>query len=208
MNTQRNRLTEPQHTQQEVENATEEVAPEIDAEMLRKYVAYAKRNCFPTMTSEAQGEIREFYVDLRSKGADEDDPIPVTARKLEALVRLAEASARIRLSNTVSESDAQRAVDIVQSCLDDIGIDPETGQFDADVVETGQSKTQRDRIMEVEDLISDIEEEYEKGAPIDEVIERAEEEKGMEERKVEKELDKLRRNGEIYEPSQGHLRTT
>lgn len=207
MNTQRNRLTDPQHSQQEVENATEDVAPEIDAEMLRKYVAYSKRNCFPTMTPEAQNEIREFYVDLRSKGADEDDPIPVTARKLEALVRLAEASARIRLSNTVNESDAQRAVNIVQSCLDDIGIDPETGQFDADVVETGRSKSQRDRIQEMEDLIGDIEEEYEKGAPVDEVKERAEE-KGMDERKIEKELDKLRRNGQIYEPAQGHLRTT
>ncbi len=76
---------------------------DIEPDLLRKYVAYAKRNCFPTMTEEAKSRIEDFYVDLRLKGQDEDAPVPVTARKLEALVRLAEASARIRLSDTVDE---------------------------------------------------------------------------------------------------------
>ncbi|MUW15542.1 AAA domain-containing protein, partial [Halorubrum sp. CBA1125] len=161
LNTQRSELPTSEFTAQEVENVTEEVAPEIDADLLRKYIAYAKRNCYPTMTDEAKGIIEEFYVDLRAKGADEDAPVPVTARKLEALVRLAEASARLRLSDTVDRSDAERATDIVESCLQDIGVDPETGQFDADVVETGTSKSQRDRIKNVKGLIADIEDEYE-----------------------------------------------
>jgi Predicted ATPase involved in replication control, Cdc46/Mcm family len=186
---------------------TEEVAPDIDADLLRKYIAHAKRSCFPTMTDEAKAAIREFYVDLRSKGADEDAPIPVTARKLEALVRLAEASARVRLSDTVDEEDAERSVDIVRSCLQDIGVDPETGQFDADVVETGTSKTQRDRIKNIKGLISDIEEEFEEGAPIEEVLDRADE-IGMDASKAEDEIEKLRRKGEVYEPKQDHLRTT
>jgi len=207
LNTQRDRIATSEFTQQQVDDVTEEVAPDIDADLLRKYIAHAKRSCFPTMTDEAKAAIREFYVDLRSKGADEDAPIPVTARKLEALVRLAEASARVRLSDTVDEEDAERSVDIVRSCLQDIGVDPETGQFDADVVETGTSKTQRDRIKNIKGLISDIEEEFEEGAPIEEVLDRADE-IGMDASKAEDEIEKLRRKGEVYEPKQDHLRTT
>ena len=207
LNTQRERVATSEFTQQQVDEVTEQVAPEIDAELLRKYIAHAKRSCFPTMTDEAKATIRDFYVDLRSKGADEDAPIPVTARKLEGLVRLAEASARIRLSDTVDTEDAERSVSIVRSCLKDIGVDPETGQFDADVVETGTSKTQRDRIKNIKQLIAEIEDEFEEGAPLDEVLDRAGE-IGMDASKAEAEIEKLRRKGDVYEPRQGHLRTT
>lgn len=173
INTQREELASSEFTPEQVAEVTQEVAPEIDAELLRKYIAHAKRSCYPTMTEEAKDLIEEFYVNLRSKGADEDAPVPVTARKLEAMVRLAEASARVRLSDTVERIDADRATDIVESCLKDIGVDPETGQFDADVVETGTSKSQRDRIKNIKGLIADIEEEYQEGAPVEEVLDRA-----------------------------------
>ncbi|WP_284012553.1 minichromosome maintenance protein MCM [Halobaculum litoreum] len=209
LNTQRERMATSNFTQEQVDEVTQEVAPVIDAELLRKYIAYSKRNCFPTMTDEARAAIREFYVDLRSKGADEDAPVPVTARKLEALVRLSEASARVRLSDTVEEEDATRVIDIVRSCLQDIGVDPETGQFDADVVETGTSKSQRDRIKNIKELIGTIADEYddEPGAPVDTILERADE-VGMDAGKAEKELEKLRTRGEIYEPQSGYVRTT
>ncbi|ELZ38737.1 LAGLIDADG family homing endonuclease [Halorubrum tebenquichense] len=207
LNTQRAEVPSSEFTAEEVDAVTQEVAPEIDAELLRKYVAHAKRSCYPTMTDEAKDIIEEFYVDLRSKGADEDAPVPVTARKLEAMVRLSEASARVRLSDTVEREDADRATDIVESCLKDIGVDPETGQFDADVVETGTSKSQRDRIKNIKGLIADIEEEYQEGAPVDEVLDRAGE-IGMDPGKAEQEIEKLRTKGEVYEPKQGHLRTT
>ena len=207
LNTQREELASSEFTSDQVAEVTEQVAPEIDAELLRKYIAHAKRSCYPTMTEEAKELIEEFYVDLRSKGADEDAPVPVTARKLEAMVRLSEASARVRLSDTVEREDADRATDIIESCLKDIGVDPETGQFDADVVETGTSKSQRDRIKNIKGLIADIEEEYEEGAPVDEVLDRAGE-IGMDPGKAEGEIEKLRTKGEVYEPKQGHLRTT
>jgi len=194
-------------TEEEVDTVTDEVAPTIEPELLRKYVAYAKRNCFPTMTEDAKEVIEDFYVDLRLKGQDEDAPVPVTARKLEALVRLAEASARMRLSDTVEESDADRAVEVALYCLKQIGIDPETGEFDADVVETGQSKSQRDRIKDIKGIINEIEDEYDEGAPIDIVVERAEE-VGIDESKAEHEIEKLKQKGEVYEPRMDHLRTT
>ena len=206
LHTHRENTTTSNVSEEEVENVTENVEPEIDAELLRKYIAYAKRNCYPMMTEEAKAEIRDFYVDLRAKGQDQDAPVPVTARKLEALVRLAEASARMRLSDTVEREDAERVIEIVRSCLQDIGVDPETGEFDADVVETGQSKTQRDRIKNIKTVISEIEAEYDEGAPIETVLDRAEE-MGMERSQAEHEIEKLRRQGDVYEPTTDHLRT-
>ncbi|MFB6174326.1 MAG: minichromosome maintenance protein MCM, partial [Halobacteriales archaeon] len=207
VSTQHARMASPDTPQEAIEEATETVEPAIDPELLRKYVAYAKRNVFPSMTEAAREHMQEFYVDLRARGMEEDSPVPVTARKLEALVRLAEASARVRLSDTVEVEDAERAVEIVRYCLEDIAIDPETGEFDADIVETGTSKTQRDRIKNVKELIAEIEDEYEDGAPVDEVIERA---AGMdiEASKVEHEIEQLKQKGELYEPRTNYLRTT
>ncbi|OYR81330.1 ATPase, partial [Halorubrum sp. E3] len=61
LNTQREELASSEFTSEQVAAVTEEVAPEIDSELLRKYIAHAKRSCFPTMTDEAKDLIEEFY---------------------------------------------------------------------------------------------------------------------------------------------------
>lgn len=86
------------------------------------------------------------------------------------------------------------------------------GTDTSDVVETGESeqattKTQRDRQENVKWLISKIEEDFGKGAPVEEVLDRAGE-IDMQPSKVEEEIENLRRKGEAYEPKQDHLRTT
>ncbi|PSQ42110.1 AAA family ATPase [Halobacteriales archaeon SW_7_68_16] len=207
LNTQRAELHSPDVTEDQVEAVTDEVEPAIDADLFRKYVAYAKQRCHPRMTEAAREAIQEFYVDLRVEGTGEDAPVPVTARKLEALVRLAEASARVRLSDTVEQADADRAIEIVRSCLEDIGVDPETGELDADIVETGTSKSQRDRIQTLKEVIEDVERDYDEGAPVDEIRERAEE-IGVDPGNIEHEIEKMKQRGEVYEPSTGCLRTT
>jgi replicative DNA helicase Mcm len=196
----------PNVSEEAAKTAGRNVEPDIDPDLLRKYVAHAKRSCFPTMTEEARESIREFYVDLRMEGQGEDNPIPITARKLEALVRLAEASARVRLSDTVEQRDAERVIEIVRSSLKDVGVDPETGDFDADMIETGTSKTQRDRIKNIKGIIKELEQEYDDGAPTEEVLDRAEA-AGIERSKAEHQIQKLRDRGEVYEPRTDHLRT-
>jgi replicative DNA helicase Mcm len=205
LHTHRSNVATSNVSQEEVDSVTEEVEPAIEADLLRKYVAFAKRECYPTMTEEAKEAIREFYVTLRGQGEGDDSPVPVTARKLEALVRLAEASARIRLSDTVTTEDTDRVIEIVRSSLEDVGMDPETGEFDADMVEAGTSKSQRDRIKNVKGIIRELQEEYERGAPFEEVIDRAEQ-AGIDRSKVEHEIQKLKNKGDIYEPQTDHLR--
>jgi replicative DNA helicase Mcm len=207
LHTHRENVAAANVSQSDVDEQTEDVEPTIDADLLRKYVAHAKRSCYPTMTAEAREAIEDFYVDLRSRGEGEDAPVPVTARKLEALVRLAEASARVRLSDTVEEADAERVIEIVRKSLEDVGMDPETNEFDADMIEAGTSKSQRDRIKSLKKIIEELEDEYEEGAPYDEIIAMAQE-NGTDRDKAEHEIEKLKQRGEVYEPSQGHLRTT
>ncbi len=67
--------------------------------------------------------------------------------------------------------------------------------------------SERERIKSVKHLIGDIEEEYDDGAPVDVLLERANE-IGMDRSKLELEIDKLKQKGEVYEPSTDTLRTT
>lgn len=182
--------------------------PPIPMDMLPAYITYARDEVMPELSEGAKEVVHDFYVDMRSKGEGEDSAIPVTARKLEALIRLAEASARIRLSEEIEEVDAQRAIQIVQKSLEDVGIDPETGEPDADIMETGKSKTQRDRIKSVESLIKELEPEYqEDGVPLEVLYEKAEEH-GFDQSKVEHAVEGMKQAGEVYEPSNKHIRTT
>jgi len=181
---------------------------DIEQEILKKYIAYARRNIFPEMTDTAKSAIRDFYVDLRNnEDSGENDAIPITARKLEALVRLSEASARIRLSESVTGDDARRAIDLMTEHLKQVGMDPETGEFDADMIESGTPQSQRDKIHSILDIIEKICNEKEEDADadraiakMDEIIENAEE-IGMDGDEVESRVNKLAREGqEIYSP--------
>jgi replicative DNA helicase Mcm len=205
LNTQHSEMDAPNVSDTEIRNQVEQVAPEIDPGLLRKYIAYARRNCFPTMTDAAIETIKDFYVDLRSKGADEDAPVPMSARKLESLVRLAEASARVRLSDEVVEEDAERAIMITQSCLQDLGVDPESGSSNRD---STVAELSREEIESIKHLIAEMEEDYEEGAPVGEVLEAGTEMFDLSENRFEHEIDKLKQKGEVYEPSTDHLRTT
>lgn len=190
---------------EDAEAATLEIEPDIDPDLLRRYIAYARQNCFPVMSDEAKDVLQEYYVNLRSQGFEEDTPVPATSRKLEAIVRLAEASARMRLSDTVEKGDAKRVIELVQGTLETFGVDPESGEFDADVIEKGQSKSQRDRRKVIVDIVRELEDQHSDGAPVDKVFEIAEDQ-GYTRETVEKAIEKLRKQGDLYEPQTDHLR--
>ncbi|MDK2796091.1 MAG: replicative helicase Mcm [Archaeoglobaceae archaeon] len=179
------------------------IEPAIDPELFRKYIAYA-RNIYPILSEEAKKRIESFYVSLRSK-AKENSPVPITARQLESIVRLAEASARVRLSETITAEDVDRVIGIVKRCLAQIAVDPETGEWDIDYAYTGTSKRQRDRIFTIKKIIEELEELNENGAPEEEIIKKAQE-AGIEESKTREILSKLKLMGEAYCPKYGVYR--
>jgi|TARA_Y100000310_G_scaffold159944_1_gene159633 replicative DNA helicase Mcm len=180
--------------------------PEIPTEFLRKYIAYAKQKISPRITDGALNEIKEFYLKMRTSGGAEEGvkTIPISARQLEALVRLTEASARLRLSNQAAKQDAKRAIELVEYCLMQVGLDRETGKIDIDRIATGISASQRSHIMVIKEIISDLENKVGKHIPIDDIIEEAKN-KDIDESKVEEVLEKLKRVGEIFEPRRSFI---
>ncbi len=117
-----------------------------DPATIRRWIAYAREHCQPIPTEAAKDRMVEFYTDLkitlpeRYSGAEGDDydgpPLPVTARKQMALFRLAEASARIRLSEEITVADVERVIPKIERSLADIGIAPDAaalGETSADL---------------------------------------------------------------------------
>ncbi|HEY3273904.1 MAG TPA: minichromosome maintenance protein MCM [Methanocella sp.] len=191
-------------TEDSVKKAMSVITPEIEPRMLRKYIAYAKRKIFPIMSEEAREQIIAFYLSLRKQSEGENASIAITARQLEGLVRLSEASARMRLRDKVTLDDVERTIRIVTTSLRQVGMDQETGKLDIDRLTVGVAKSQRDRIKSLKHIIEELAKEYDGAVPIDAVIDKAIE-GGLTKDKVEKELKKLKEIGEIFEPKTGHV---
>ncbi|NLA32050.1 MAG: minichromosome maintenance protein MCM, partial [Methanomicrobiales archaeon] len=132
-------------------------------------------------------------------------PVPVTARQLEALVRLAEASARMRLSNTIDTEDTDRILRIVDACLRQVAYDAESGSFDIDKLVTGVTKSQRDIIRSVKEAIRNLSGESGGQAKVDEVIDTLIQQ-GFTRDKIEYTIEQLRRGGEVLEPRHGLIK--
>jgi replicative DNA helicase Mcm len=190
----------PGITDEYIQEQLKPVMPDIEPSLFRKYVAYSKRSCYPILSDDAKDALVSYYLKLRGI-AEPNKPVPVTARQLEALVRLAEASARIRLSDTIEQSDAERVIHIVDACLRQIAYDAKTGTFDIDKVVTGISKEKRDIVRVIKDAIRDIGGEGRR-AGIDQVID-AVSNKGFAREKVREGIDMLLRHGEAMEPKSG-----
>ncbi|WP_288640233.1 minichromosome maintenance protein MCM [uncultured Methanosphaera sp.] len=178
----------------------------IEPELMRKYIAYARKSVQPTLTKEAAEVLQDFYVTMRSGAIDEESPVPITARQLEALVRLAEASARIRLSNEVLKEDAQRAIKLQEDCMKQVGYDPDTGKVDIDKVEGRTSKSERDKINIIIDVIKELSDEYEGSAPKNIVYAELADKYNVGEEKVDEVINMLKSKGVIYEPTSDHYK--
>lgn len=179
--------------------------PDIDTDLLRKFISYARRYCAPKLTDGAIDVLQKYYVKMRNSGNEESfRSVPITARQLEALVRLAEASAKTRLADKVTKRDAKKAIDILHYCMSQIGIDPETGKIDIDVLTTGVSSSARSNIFTVKEAIASLEEKLGKTIPIEELIKESQE-KGVDADKVEEIIEKLKRAGDIFEPRKGFI---
>lgn len=180
---------------------------EIDPELLRKYIAYARKEIHPKLTHGAMDVLQEFYVGMRSGAEDDDAPVPITARQLEALVRLSEANCKIRLGKEVTAEDAKRAIKLQQECLKQVGLDPETGKVDIDKVEGRTPKSDRDKARVLLDVIKELSEEYGGRVPSSILKEEMSDRFDMGEDKVDQIITKLKQQGLVFEPSQGYLKT-
>ena len=178
------------------------IAYDIEPELLRKYIAYARKNIHPVLTDEANKVLEEFYVSVRTGGMEEGTPVPITPRQLEATIRLAEASAKLQLKNEVEASDAHRAISLQRRCLEKIGMDPDTGKIDIARVEGRTPTSERDKMRVVQEAIKALEEEFVE-VPVNILKDHLAENHEMSEEKTDEILRILRSKGIIYEPHHG-----
>ena len=180
--------------------------PAVEGDLLRKYVAWSKRNVFPVMSEEAKNKFLEFYIGLRRQGyEDEEAPVPVTARQLEALIRLGEAKARTRLSGKITVEDAECVIEVVNYCLKQVFTDPETDKLDVDWINAGTTKTRRDRARSIKAIITELEAEHGDEVPVEDVLDIAEEE-GMDRDKAEEVIEAMKRDGILFSPGSGVIK--
>lgn len=198
-------LRAAQKTDKGVEEDAKRILPAIEPELLRKYISYAKKTVFPVLSEEAGEKIKSFYVGLRRVG-EKQKAVPITARYLEAIVRLGEASAKGRLSGTVEIEDAERAIRLVTYCLKNIGVDPATGEIDVDIFTTGTSRSKMDKTKTVFKVIKSLSTKL--GEAMHEAILEEAKVQGVKIEETEEILQKLKREGEIYSPKYGIYRAS
>jgi replicative DNA helicase Mcm len=177
----------------------------IEKEILKKYISYSKQKFNPVLTDEAIEEMKHFYVNLRNQpivGGGISKPIPIGARQLEALVRLAEAHARMRLSNEVKKIDAKAAIDLVNSYLLQVGYDDETKSFDIDKI-SGNSASQRGKIAIVRETIENLEKRLGKLIPLEELEKELKDKIKIEE--IDEAVGKLLKSGDLFRPKKGYI---
>lgn len=181
---------------------------EISTELLKKYFTHIRAKMNPKMTDEAIEEIKSYYISMRNSGITNESgikSIPITARQLEALVRLSEAMAKVRLSQTVDKSDAQKAIELVDYCLNQIAKDEKTGKIDIDRISSSITASQRGTISTIKEIINALEEQTSsKTIPLEMIIEAAKE-KSISPETINETIDKLRRSGDIFEPRKGFV---
>jgi replicative DNA helicase Mcm len=186
---------------EKIQNMDAPFKPPIDPELLRKYVFVAKKR-YPIMTEEAMDALKSYYMEVRRLGeTDETRKVPITARQLEAFVRVAEASARAQMKDVVTRDDADRAIKIVKEYLRRVvGRGEDELSWDTDSLYTDVPHTQQERVWGVRDIMRDLIRTDSAGFTMNEVVEKAEE-RGITEDKVTAIWEKMRKDGDIYQQS-------
>jgi DNA replication licensing factor MCM4 len=101
------------------------------------------------LTPAASAALVEAYIAMRNLGASSlqsaDRRITATTRQLESMIRLGEAHAKMRLSQTVDESDVAEAVRLIRSAIKASATDARTGLIDMGLLEGGSASDRRRR---------------------------------------------------------------
>jgi len=192
-------------SKEDLEEIEKKILPAIDPNIYKKYVAYSRQNIKPVLTPKASEKILNYYVELRDLGRNSRS-FSATPRQLEGLIRLSEASAKIKLKNIIDEEDAERAIRIFKTSLEQTALDRETGKIDIDILQTGQSQSERNLVKTILKFIKDL---SVNGEPVlaKELYDFAEE-NNISKEKAQDAVGKLKKIGDIYEPRNGLLKAT
>ncbi|KAG8228953.1 hypothetical protein J437_LFUL007704 [Ladona fulva] len=123
--------------------------------MLRDYIAYAREHVSPVLGEAAGQRLTKAYVEMRKAGSGHGQ-VSAYPRQLESLVRLAEAHAKVRLSDTVEVIDVEEAWRLHREALKQSATDPLSGKIDVNILTTGLSSAARQRRAEIAKVLKGL----------------------------------------------------
>lgn len=199
----------------------------VDEDLIKSYIIYARTCAYfeenqalfmgegiderklknPYLTKSAKKIIKDYYINMRKLG-EGDNPIPVTARQLEAAIRISEMHAKARLSRKVEERDAKIAIDIIEECLNQVAYDPETGKYDIGKAMGQLPKSKFDKMDKIIEIIRELSALSDNSLAHEEDIVEKATEYNISEKEVEDLLEKLKKSAEIYSPKFGYYKIT
>ncbi|EFO60998.1 MCM5 [Giardia lamblia P15] len=97
----------------------QEQNPMFTQAFLKKYIAYAQATCTPKLDQSSLEILKAAYIRYRADALKNNSAIPITVRQLEALIRISESFAKMRLSPVVTVEDVEYAIDIFQKSTAD-----------------------------------------------------------------------------------------
>lgn len=138
----------------------------LQHDFLRKYLHFAKTRMKPILTEGARECIASRYAEMRSR--QDERTLPVTARSLETIIRMATAHAKARLSNVVeADPDCTAAMDILGFALyheNNADMTPESGTVPVtpdssagnEYSDEGDSRSTKRQRLDESDVTNDI----------------------------------------------------
>ncbi|CAM9169258.1 unnamed protein product [Phaeothamnion confervicola] len=128
---------------------------EIDLATMKKFVSYCRLKCAPRLSDDAAQLLSSQYVTIREgmrhqamEGGEEAMAVPITVRQLEALVRISESLAKMRLSPEVTVQDVAEAFRLFQQSTMEAA---KTGVGGGDIASLGPGAQQE--VLRAEDFL-------------------------------------------------------
>lgn len=190
------------HRQEE----SESIQSEVGEELLRKYL-FRARKMKPWITNEAKNAVVDYVCDIRERAASDGSiaRVPINARQVDGIIRLSEAFAKLRLSQSVQLRDAHEAIELTQWFMRQIAYDEKTGSYDADKIESGMSGSEWKTYYQIKKLVQEHAKTYkEKMIPYDKLLEITQQE-NIKDEDVEKITQRMKKDGDLVEAKQGYI---
>ena len=172
----------------------------IDVDTLTKYLSYAKRSS-PNLTKEAEDKILEYYLQMRN--VESEEMITVTPRQLEGIIRLSTARARLLMKDKVEEEDAERAIFLIQSMLQDAGVDVNTGKVDLGVLQ-GRPRSEVSKMQLFMDVLKSMEGDNKVAVEERSFVKELQKTEKFTEEEARNYIRRMLREASIYESKPGH----
>jgi len=172
----------------------------IDVDTLTKYLSYAKRSS-PDLTKEAEEKILEYYLQMRN--VESEEMITVTPRQLEGIIRLSTARARLLMKDKVEEEDAERAIFLIQSMLQDAGFEVNTGKVDLGVLQ-GRPRSEVSKMQLFMEILKSMEGDNKVAVEERAFVKELEKTEKFTEEEARNYVRRMLREASIYESKPGH----